>query len=372
MTEEKKSCCKVGASKCGSKIVVVLVIAAVGIFAYKSGKLGMVKVDSSASSAVEDVTAATPERAKNPNPVLAKLYGEEIKRQDVLEFVNAMPQNLKQMPVEHLFSLALEQIINNKIVDKNAGESGLENDPAVKEQLAKITEQIVRTKFLENAVKAKLTEERLKARYEEYLESFPDVEEVKVAHILVDNEKLAKELIGKLKKGMAFADLAKENSQDGSAENGGDLGYFSKTDVVPAFAEAAFALEAGTYSKVPVKTDFGFHIIKVDEKRKRPPAEFADVKPYMEQELQRAILDEMIEELRADVEIERFDINGKPLAKTEPAAGADKEDASESVAADQADVSTEDVTVESVTLESVAPEASTLKEESVPVENAVE
>ncbi|PCI56866.1 MAG: rotamase [Alphaproteobacteria bacterium] len=327
MIEHKKSCHETRTSERGNAIaatLVILIIAGVGFFAYKSGKLDTIlaKSDSSANGAVE-IAAAEPEKPKNENPVLAKLYGDEIKRQDVLALVNTMPAQMQQIPPEQLFSLALEQIINNKVIDNNAASSGLENDADVLKQLEGVKVQIVRNKFLQNTVKSKLTDERLKAEYEQYLANFQDVEEVKVAHILVDNEKLAKDLIEKLKKGEAFADLAKENSQDGSAEDGGDLGYFAKTDVVPAFAEAAFALEAGTYSKVPVKTDFGFHIIKVDEKRKRPPAPFEDAKPYMEKELQRVILDEMIAELKADVVIERFDINGNPIAKTEPAAGSE-------------------------------------------------
>lgn len=323
MIEHKKICHETRISERGNAIVatlVILVIAGVGFFAYKSGKLDTVlaKGDMAATSAV---ATAEPEKPKNENPILAKLYGEEIKRQDVIAFVNTMPAQMRQIPAEQLFTLALEQMINNKIVDKNAATSGLENDSEVLKQLEEVKVQIVRTKFLENAIKAELTDERVNAEYKTYLENFSDVEEVKVAHILVDNEKLAKELIGKLNKGTAFADLAKENSQDGSAENGGELGYFAKSDVVPAFAEAAFALPVGTYSKAPVKTDFGFHIIKVDEKRVRPPAEFAQVKPYLEQELQRTILEEMVQGLRADVEIDRFDINGDIIAKAEPAAG---------------------------------------------------
>ncbi|PCK00276.1 MAG: rotamase [Zetaproteobacteria bacterium] len=369
MNEHKKICREMRVSERGNAMVatlVILVVAAVGFFAYKSGKLDMNKGDSSVSGLVETAATDDTEAPKNENPVLAKLYGDEIKRQDVFAFVNTMPAQMRQIPADQLFMLALEQIINNKIVDQNAKSSGLGNDADVLKKLEDIKTQIVRNKFLENAVKSKLTEERLKAKYEAYLADFPEVEEVKVAHILVENEKLAKTLIGKLKKGAVFADVAKENSQDGSAENGGELGYFSKTDVVPAFAEAAFALEPGTYSKTPVKTDFGFHIIKVDEKRKRPPAQFAEVKPYMEQELQRVILDEMIQELRADVDIERFDLNGNPIAKTEPAAGSED--------VKTGDVSAEADAVESVdvSVEDVAPEAGSSDEGNALIESVVE
>lgn len=328
MIEHKKSCGELRTSERGNAfgaVLVILIVAAVGFFAYTSGKLD-VFINGGSSETTE--TADAGEGLKgNENPVLAELYGEQIKRLDVVALINTMPPQMQQIPSEQLFQLALDQVINNKVIDSNAKSSGLGNDPEVLKQLEEIKVQIVRNKYLENTVKSKLTDERLLSQYDSYLANFPEVEEVKVAHILVEDEKLAKSLIAKLNKGVSFADLAKENSTDGSADDGGNLGYFAKTDVVPKFAEAAFALEPGTYSKKPVKTDFGFHIIKVDEKRKRPPASLEEAKPYMKQELQRSILDETLKTLRAEVEITLFDMNGNPIAKTEPASGVSTVDA---------------------------------------------
>lgn len=325
MIENKKSSDELRTSKRGSAfgvVLVILIIVAVGFFAYTSGKLDVfIKGGDTDNGSTETADAFK----GNENPVLAELYGEQIKRLDVVELINTMPAQMQQIPADQLFQLALEQVINNKVIDNNAKTSGLEKDPEVIKQLEDIKVQIVRNKYLENTIKSKLTNERLLSQYDSYLANFPEVEEVKVAHILVEDEKLAKTLIGKLKKGASFADLAKENSTDGSADDGGNLGYFAKTDVVPEFAEAAFALDAGTYSKTPVKTDFGFHIIKVDEKRKRPPASLEEAKPFMKQELQRSILDETLKVLRAEVEIKRFDMNGNPIAKTEPASGVDED-----------------------------------------------
>ncbi|MGH1377675.1 MAG: peptidylprolyl isomerase [Alphaproteobacteria bacterium] len=315
MIDHKKSCDEQCASERGNAIgavLVVLIMAAVGFFAYTSGKLdvfikgGEVQTVSSEEGIDE-----------NGNPVLAEIYGEQIKRLDVVALINTMPPQMQQIPSDQLFQLALEQIINNKIIDDNAKSSGLEKDPEVVEQLEKVKTQIIRNKYLEDVIKSKLTDQRLLEQYDSYLANFPEVEEVKVAHILVESEKLAKSLIAKLNKGGSFADLAKENSTDGSADDGGNLGYFAKTDVVPEFAEAAFALKPGTYSKNPVKTDFGFHIIKVDEKRVRPPASLEEAKPYMKQELQRSILDETLKSLRQEVEIKRFDMNGNPIVQAE-------------------------------------------------------
>jgi peptidyl-prolyl cis-trans isomerase C len=181
-------------------------------------------------------------------------------------------------------------------------------------------------------VNKKISESRLKDAYEKYVKAFPDVQDVKARHILVKDEAKAKDLIKQLGEGKDFAELAKANSTDGTAQNGGELGYFAKTEVVPPFADAAFALNVGEYSKTPVKTDFGYHVIKVEEKRKRPPAAYDEIKPLLETQLRREILEETVEAWRDDAQIERFDINGKPI---EPA-GGDEKKADEKPAAKEA------------------------------------
>lgn len=308
--------------KGGALGIVLVIIALVGVSVVSfiiGQKTPTVALGSDSPTQIADGAANTDPKT---NPVLAKLNGEEIRRQDVVKLINTMPAQMKQIPIEQLFPMALEQTISNKIIDKKAANAGLENDPDVKKQLAQAREQFVRGKFIENAIDAKLTDERLKASYDGYVFGFPDVQEVKAAHILVEDEKTAKDLIGKLNKGDEFATLAKENSKDGSAETGGELGYFAQNEVVPEFAEAAFALEVGAYTKKPVKSQFGYHIIRIDEKRKRPPAEFDVIQNSLKQELQREILNEVLTEWKEAANIERFDINGKPLPEAEePAAG---------------------------------------------------
>ena len=195
MTDHKKCYRTACASERGNAAVitfVLLLIVAAGIFAYKSGKMEMPGKGSSGGTETAD---ASPAADKETNPILAKLYGEEITRQEVLDIMNGMPPQLRQIPPEQLFPMALEQMINNRIIDKKASRSGLERDPDVKKQLAKVEKQLVRTKYLENLVKERMTEDRIKTRYDEYVKNFPEVDELKVAHILVDDEKLAKSLI---------------------------------------------------------------------------------------------------------------------------------------------------------------------------------
>lgn len=319
-------------------LVLVVIAALVGVLAVMSGKINLPNSNGGDNNAVETASATDGEVAKEENPVLAKINGEAVKRQDVIDLVNVMPAQMRQIPLEQLFPMALEQLINNKIIDKKANKAGLEKDKFVKEQLKQAKEQIIRTKFLEDSIKAGMTDERLQEAYTKYVANFEEVEEVKASHILVDDEKLAKSIIVKLNKGGDFVALAKENSKDGSSENGGDLGYFSEKEVVPEFAKAAFGTKIGEYTKTPVKSTFGYHIIKIEEKRNRPAAEFAQAKPYLEKELQRAVLDELVLEWRTGADIERFDINGKPIADQEPAAGSETEEvASEEPVVDDAE-----------------------------------
>lgn len=310
-------------------ILGAMVLLAAGALAYFYGKaLNKDGGDASeiASSVAQDGSEQTADAAAGPvikdprgNPVVAKIKGTDITRNEVFGFIQGLPPQARQQPLEKLYPLALEQVINNKIIADRTKGVNLDGDAEVRKQLAQAKDQIVRAVYIENKVKEQITEDRLKGLYDGYVKTFPEIEDVKARHILVKEESKAKELIQQLEGGASFEELAKANSTDGTAQNGGDLGYFAKTDMVPAFGEAAFALEIGSYSKKPVKTEFGYHVIKSEEKRKRPPAAFEDIKPFLEAQLRQQILGETLERWRKEAEIKRFDINGD--AVIEPASG---------------------------------------------------
>lgn len=328
----------------GNAIVIVLVLlvaVAVGVLAYMSGALtggdegnqtGAAVAES--TPAAGDNTAAAGENPVEPgNPIVAKVNGQDITRLDVFNFIQTLPEQTRQLPVQQLFPIAVEQVVNSQIVEVKTKGINLDNDPEVQKQMELAKENIVRGVYIQKLVNNKMTEERLKTAYEQYKTSFPSIDEVKASHILVKDESAAKDLIKKLDEGADFAELAKANSSDATAAKGGELGYFAQTDVVPPFAEASFKTEPGTYTKKPVKSDFGYHIIKVEDKRKRPPAEFEVAKPYLEAQLRRVVLDELIQEWREAAKIERFDINGDPI---EPSAGEETPAAAPAPAAEPA------------------------------------
>ncbi len=320
-------------------VLAVLVVVAVGALAYLSGQMAgeqkapQIAAASAAPAAGETQRAAAENQAppieiKPGNPVVAKIGDEDVLRLDVFNYIQTLPPNTRQLPIGQLFPVAMEQVINARVINNKTKNVKLDNDPEVKKQLAVAKENIVRSVYVQNQVTERITDEHMKQAYEAYKAQFPKVEEVKASHILVAEEKQAEDVIAQLEAGGDFAELAKANSTDGTAENGGELGYFTKTDVVPPFAEAAFSTEPGSFTAKPVKSDFGFHVIKIEEKRMRPPAEFEAAKPFLETQLRRAMLEQVMIEWRDASDVTRFDINGEEI---EPAAGTETEAPTEAV-----------------------------------------
>lgn len=264
---------------------------------------------------------------KPGNPVVAKVDGQDITRVDVFRYIKMMPAQVQQMPPTAVYPLALDQVVNTRLVQNKAEGSGLENDPEVKQQLDMARQQIIRSVFVQREVDKLISESDIKAKYNDTIGKQPDVEEIKAAHILVDSEDKAKDIIAKLGDGADFAKLAAENSGDpGNKDKGGDLGWFGAADMVPEFSEAAFKIGKGNVGASPVKTQFGWHVVKVEDKRARPKPSFEEVKPMIQVELRREKLEGMLESWKKTAKIEKFDINGDPMKEQSdvaPAAGGE-------------------------------------------------
>lgn len=268
---------------------------------------------------------AAPEfEIKEGNPVVAKLGDEEITRIDVFQFISQLPPQTRQQPLQDLFPLALEQTINARIMEREAGKSDIAKSDDVKAQLqqaneelerqkAEVEKNIIRAAFVQKIVNEGVSEDDLKKEYDQYVANFTAQEEVKARHILLETEEAAKEAITKLDGGADFEALAKEISVGPSGPQGGDLGYFVDGQMVPEFSDAAFAMKAGEHSKMPVQTQFGFHVIKVEDRRQTEPASLEEIQPFIEQELKRDVLDKKLESLRGEMKIETYDINGEPV-----------------------------------------------------------
>lgn len=264
--------------------------------------------------------AAAAEQANQPivagDPVVANVNGEDIKRSEVLMMIGTLPPQIQQMPIEQLFPMALDNLVNNKLLLKKSAASNLAQDEQVAKMMEEAKAQIVRNVFLERAVDAKVNQKDLVKKYDQLLARLGEINEVKARHILLDSEEKAREAIKKLDGGADFVTVTKEMWPGSEQQNGGELGYFAKTDMVPEFAEAAFALGVNQYNKDPVKTQFGWHVIKVEDKRKRPQPEFEAVKPQLEQELRQEIVMDLLKDWQKEAKVKKFDINGNPIKET--------------------------------------------------------
>ncbi len=269
--------------------------------------------------------AVLPARAQDANPVLAKVNGVEIRASDVALAEEELGPSLAQMDPATKKDNVLSFLIDMKIVAKAAEDKKVENNEDFKKRLAFTRARLLMDSLLASEGKAGTTEEAMKKVYEDASKQITGELEVHARHILVETEDEAKAVAEELKKGADFAELAKKKSKDPGASDGGDLGFFTKDQMVPEFSVVAFALEPGKVSD-PVKSQFGWHIIKVEEKRSRKAPDFEQVKPQIETYVTRKAQADYVAKLREAAKVERLDKPAEP-AKTDAKPEAAKPDA---------------------------------------------
>lgn len=249
--------------------------------------------------------------AEGKNGIAAVVNGEKITVDEVREAYKANPQLKDRVSFEEFYNKALDGFISGKIVYQQAREAKIEDTPEYKAQLKIAKEELARKIYMEKEVDKKVTDSEIQKLYDEYKETFKSEKEMKAKHILVDNEKTAKDIIAELKKGEKFNELAKKYSKDKP-----ELGYFTKRVMVPEFANAAFAMKKGEYSKTPVKTQFGYHIIMVEDIRDSKPADLKSIKPQLRAMLAQNTLAESFQETVQNSKIEKYTLDGKALEAT--------------------------------------------------------
>jgi len=270
--------------------------------------------------------AALPVRAQDANPVLAKVNGAEIRQSDVALAEEELGPSLAQMDPATKKDNVLSFLIDMKIVSKAAEDKKVENNEDFKKRLAFTRSRLLMDSLLATEGKAATTDEAMKKVYEDASKQITGEQEVHARHILVETEDDAKAVAAELKKGADFAELAKKKSKDPGASDGGDLGFFTKDQMVPEFSAVAFTLEPGKISD-PVKSQFGWHIIKVEEKRNREAPGFEQVKAQIETYVTRKAQADYVAKLREAAKVERMDKPADAAAKTEAKPEAAKPDA---------------------------------------------
>jgi peptidyl-prolyl cis-trans isomerase C len=261
--------------------------------------------------------AGSPARAAD-DPVLAKVNGAEIRQSDVALAEEELAPSLAQMDPAAKKDNVLAFLIDLKIVAKAAEDKKIENSDDFKKRLAFTRSRLLMDSLLATEGKAATTDDAMKKVYEEASKQITGEQEVRARHILVESEDEAKAIKAELDKGADFAELAKKKSKDPGASDGGDLGFFTKDQMVPEFSAVAFTLDAGKTSD-PVKSQFGWHIIKVEEKRSRQAPGFEQVKGQIETYVTRKAQADYVAKLREAAKVERMDKPAEPAAKPEAA-----------------------------------------------------
>jgi peptidyl-prolyl cis-trans isomerase C len=249
--------------------------------------------------------------AAQPDPVVARVNGTEIHRSEVLAARAMLPAQVQQIPFEQVYPQLLDNLVSNMLASQAGRKQKLADDPEVKKRLQFAQDQIIEEVYLRRYITAAITDDKVKARYDQFVKEQKPQDQVNAKHILVKTEDEAKAVIDDLKKGGDFAAIAKEKSNDpGTKATGGDLGWFTKDEMVPEFADAAFKLQKGQYTETPVKTQFGYHVILLVDRRTAPPPTMEEARPQVVALLQRELLDQKVKELRTSAKIEVFNLDG--------------------------------------------------------------
>lgn len=248
--------------------------------------------------------ALAQEQATDPAGVVAKVGEDTVTEADIAFASQDFSEQLSQVPPTQWRKVLTDVVVDMKVLANAAEAAGIADEDGFKRQVEFLTMRALRNAYLAREIEGKVSEEAVQAAYDKEFADYAGEEERKASHILLKSKEEAEAVIAELDGGRDFAELAKEKSTGPSGPNGGDLGYFTRGRMVPEFEKAAFELEVGKHSAEPVETQFGWHVIKIEDARKQPAPDLADVRDRLRQQLLRARYSEVLEELKAKTTIE--------------------------------------------------------------------
>jgi peptidyl-prolyl cis-trans isomerase C len=244
---------------------------------------------------------------KADETIVAKVNGKPITESDMRLAENELGSELGNLPPEIKRRALAEYLIDNVLFAEAAEAADIASSPEFKEQMAYLRRRVLREQYFEKTLKGTISDDEAKQIYDAKVATLEPQEEFSARHILVESEEKAKELRGKIEGGADFAEVAKENSTDtGSKEQGGLLGYFVKGQMVPEFEAAVLKMHKGEVSE-PVKTNFGWHVIKLEDRRRKAPPSFDNVKSTILNSLVVKKAQEKVGALREKAQLEYVD-----------------------------------------------------------------
>ena len=247
------------------------------------------------------------------DPVVARVNGRELHRSDVTQAQRSLPEQWQRRPLPEIYPMLLDQMVSGMLIAQAGRQDKLADDPEVKRRTAVLEDRVIQEVYIKRAVEAAATDIKLHEQYDKFVKAQPANEEVSARHILVASEDEAKAIIVDLGKGADFATIATQKSTDPAKDNGGDLGFFTRDAMVPEFADAAFKLGKGEYSKTPVHTQFGWHVILVEDRRAAAPPTFEASRDELKSEVAREVVSAKVKALKDGAKVETFALDGSPM-----------------------------------------------------------
>ncbi|MBL6079972.1 peptidylprolyl isomerase [Belnapia sp. T18] len=250
------------------------------------------------------------------DPVLARVDGSPVRLSDVMATAqDVLPPEMRSMPGPALMQMLppevvrqlVDRAVTERVLTNAARSAGLDKDAEVQRRIRRAEEQELQQAYLSREVTPAVTDAAIRTRYEQEAGRRQGEEEVHARHILVQTEAEAKAVLAELAGGADFADVAKRRSRDPGAQSGGDLGFFKRGDMVPEFAEAAFALQPGQMTQAPIRTSFGWHVIKVEERRSAPVPGFEESRNQLRQKMLEEQVQQVVARARDAAKVERVD-----------------------------------------------------------------
>ena len=274
-----------------------------GIFAHLTGMAMILAV------AAQPMQALAQDQSQDTSLEVLTINGQGYSLNLVGSIINKLPDNVRNQPIDVYYNSVIDDIVDTKLTANAAIESGLAENPLLKEIAERAYDRVIAEAWLNDALNSRINEDMITQSYNDLVADTESRTETRARHILLDSKDAAVDAIKRLDNGEDFADLAKELSTGPSGPNGGELGYFRRGAMVPSFELASFEMEVGSYSKDPVQTQFGWHVIKVEDRRVADAPALADVRDQLRSSISVKVAGSIIADLRSKAEISRLSLD---------------------------------------------------------------
>lgn len=274
-----------------------------GFFAHATGLAMMMAV------AMQPMQGLAQDKPQDTSLEVLTINGEGFSLNLVGSIINQLPENVRNQPIDVYYNSVIDDIVDTKLTANAAISSGLAENPLLKEIAERAYDRVIAEAWLNDALNKRINEDMITQSYNDLVADTESRTETRARHILLDSKDAAMDAIKRLNDGEDFTALAKELSTGPSGPNGGELGYFRRGAMVPSFELASFAMDVGTYSKEPVQTQFGWHVIKVEDRRVADAPALAEVRDQLRSSISVKIAGSIIAELRSKAEISRLSLD---------------------------------------------------------------